>query len=245
LAQIHLEKALFLEEDLVEQGLTHIRWSGLPAEKWGDLLPDSLSSRRQLLQALAGSGYRAEAVALLEGMVQSSPEKGLLRQVSSWALQWGEPELALEAAERWREEERANGTRGIQLARATLQVVRVHMALDAPDTAHQIYVEALDEMGEPSRASRPARLELMNGMGYEYLRQGQTVLARSTFLKARALAPFHVDSSLGLARAYSRAGDRKLAIEQYQRVLELDRHHEVARRELEGLLADEGVEVQR
>ncbi len=81
----------------------------------------------------------------------------------------------------------------------------------------------------------------MNGMGYEYLRQGQTVLARSAFLKARALAPSHLDSSLGLARTYRRTGDLKSAIEQYRRVLELDRTHVAAKKELETLLVDESL----
>lgn len=239
LARTHLEKALLLEEDLVGQGLAHIRWSGVPVEEWVALLPNSLPARRQLLQTLVRSGYRAEAVALLENMLESSTEKELLRSAAGWALQWGEPQLALEAAERWQEAERASGKTGLQLARATLQVVKAHMALDAPDAAHQTYLDTLKEMGDRSRASRPARLALMNGMGYEYLRQGQTVLARSAFLKARALAPFHVDSSLGLARTYRRTGDRKSAIEQYRTVLELDRHHELAKKELATLLVGE------
>ncbi len=241
LAQTHLEKALLLEEDLVQQGLTHIRWSGVPVAEWVSLLPDSLPARRQLLQTLVRSGYRAEAVALLENMLESSTEMELLRSAAGWALRWGDPQLALRAALRWQEEERASGKDGIQLARATLQVVKANIALDAPDAAHRIYLETLKEMGEQSRSSRPAKLALMNGMGYEYLRQGQTVLARSAFLKARALAPSHLDSSLGLARAYRRTGDLKSAIEQYRRVLELDRAHVAAKKELETLLVDESL----
>lgn len=236
LARTHLEKALVLEEELVDQGLTHIRWSGVPAEEWMALLPDTLPARRQLLQVLVRSGYRAEAVTLLESMVRSSSEKELLQLAARWALQWKEPKLALDAATRWQEEELASSKAGIQLARATLMVARAHVALGDPDTAHRVYLDVLKEMEKQKRASRLARLTLMNGMGYAYLRQGQTVLARSTFLKARQVAPFHVDSSLGLARTYRQVGDRKAAIDQYRRVLELDRHHEVARRELEMLL---------
>ena len=49
----------------------------------------------------------------------------------------------------------------------------------------------------------------------------------------------HRRVALGLARTYRRAGDRKSAIEQYRRVLELDRRHTQAKKELRDLLVDE------
>jgi Flp pilus assembly protein TadD len=126
----------------------------------------------------------------------------------------------------------------MQLARATLQVARAHLALEEYDSARTVVREVLEEMEIQARVSRPARLELMNGMGYEYLRLSQTVLARSMFLKARSLAPYHADAWLGLARTYRREGDDKSAREHYEKVLELDRNHLAARRELERLLSD-------
>ena len=237
LALTNLEKAVALEEDLVQQGLVHVRWSGAPPEEWMELMPDSVTARRQLLQTLVQSGYRSEAVALLEEMLEVSGEPELFQLSSTWALQWGEPELALQAARGWQESEREGGRTGIQLARATLQVARAYLALGAQDSARRAVREVLEEMETQSRISRPARLELMNGMGYEYLRLGQTVLARSMFLKARSLAPYHADAWLGLARTYRREGDRKSAKEHYEKVLALDRNNVVARRELQGLLS--------
>jgi Tfp pilus assembly protein PilF len=77
----------------------------------------------------------------------------------------------------------------------------------------------------------------MNGMGYEYLRLGQTMLARSMFLKARSLAPYHAEAWLGLARTYRREGDRRSATEHYEKALALDGKDAVARRELQELLS--------
>ncbi len=237
LAHANLERAVALEEDLVQQGLVHIRWSGAPPEEWTELIPDTLPARRQLLQTLVQSGYRSEAVALLEEMLEVRGEPELFQLGSTWALQWGEPELALQAARGWQEYEREGGRTGIQLARATLQVARAYNALGEYDSARRAVREVLEEMETQSRISRPARLELMNGMGYEYLRLGQTVLARSMFLQARSLAPYHADAWLGLARTYRREGDRKSAKEHYEKVLALDRNDVAARRELQGLLS--------
>jgi Tfp pilus assembly protein PilF len=112
------------------------------------------------------------------------------------------------------------------------------MVLGDLESAYEVVRDALEEMEKQPRSSRMARLELLNGMGYEYLRVRKTVLARSLFLKARSLAPYHAASSLGLARAYRGEGDRKAAIEQYRRVLKLERHNVEAKRELKKLLTE-------
>jgi Tfp pilus assembly protein PilF len=239
LAVEHLRKAMFLEEGLVGPSLTLLDWGGVPAKEWIELTPETLPARRQLLHSLFGSGYRAEALAMLEQIVGAETDADLLRQASLWALQWREPRLALDAARRWREQELAVGNAGLQLARASLLVARAYLALGDADSAHDVVRESLELMDQQPGASRPARLELLNGMGYEYLRVGRSAAARSHFLKARAHAPYQAASSLGLARAYRRDGDNKTAIEHYRRVLELERRNTEAEKELQELLATE------
>jgi tetratricopeptide (TPR) repeat protein len=235
LASRHLKKAMLFEEELVSSSLALLRWGAVPAEEWAELVPETLASRRRLVRTLVQSGFRTEAMEILEMLFRTETDVELFRDGSSWALQWGEPQLALEAAERWRRHEMERGKAGLELARATLALVRAHFALGNPDAAHGAVRETLDLMERQPSATRPARLELLNGMGHEYLRAGRTVLARSSFLKARALAPYDTVSSLGLARAYARDGAKKEAEAQYRRVLELDRTNTEAQQALRAL----------
>ena len=58
--------------------------------------------------------------------------------------------------------------------------------------------------------------------GYEALRRGDLVLAKSRYEAALAVDAFNIDASLGLATIAARSGDRAGAATHYRRALELD-----------------------
>jgi len=237
-AEDHLRSAFSLDPDLVGPGLGLLRRRRVPAERWILLVPETLPARRRLVLALAGSGYRADALALLEGMLHASSDTEFFAQAANWAMQWGDNELALEAAERWRKEEIAAGEGGSRLARATLLVARIHMARKDSEAAYRTFRVALDEIEGRAGAPSAASLELLVGMGYVYLDAGQTVMALSLFSSATDVAPYHGPAFLGLARTHRRAGNGEAAVAQYRQALRLDPEDETAKSELEELLVE-------
>ncbi len=237
-AETHLKSAFLLEPDLIGDGLKLLNWRNVSAERWVELIPDTWPARRRLLSSLAGSGHRTEALALLEEMLQLPQEKEFLGQAASWAVQWGDPRLALEAGERWQAEELANRRGGSSLARATLAVARVHMTLGDPAAAYQAFRSALDELVGRSGPSSGASLELLTGMATVYLQAGQIVMAQSLFQKATDLAPYHAPAFLGLARTERRAGNLEAAVDQYREALRLEPEDERVTTELDGLLLE-------
>lgn len=232
LAERHMAKAIALEPNLARQGLDTLRRQRVPPERWAALLPDEETIRMQLLTALFNEGYREEALGLLRGMLTEVTGPDILSQASSWALRWGEPSLALEAAQRWLEWERTEGATLSRIHEAGLAVARAHLELGETDAAYEAFRDALDEVGPSSRAG----LELLCSMGSEYLNKRQVVSALSLFGEAATLAPRHVPSLLGLARTYRWMGDEEQAIEEYKRVLRIEPDNAEAERELARLL---------
>jgi tetratricopeptide (TPR) repeat protein len=158
-----------------------------------------------------------------------------LRHAASWALAWGDPELALQAVERWEALAPQGGLRGIAPHEAGLFRARAYLALDRADAAYEVFRGTLNDVG-PSTSSG---VDLLCAMGEEYLRRGRLALAQSTFTEATGYAPTNVAAILGLARAYRMAGKMSEALEQYRRVLQVDPTNTVALRErdrLEGQL---------
>jgi len=237
-AENHLRSAFLLEPDLIGDGLKLLSWRNVPAERWIELIPDTWPARRRLLSALAGSGRRTEALELLKEMMQLPQEKEFLSQAASWAFQWGDPRLALEAGERWQAEELAGRSGGSSLARATMAVARIHMTLGDPAAAYQVFRGALDELISRSGPSSGASLELLTGMATVYLQAGQIVMAQSLFQKAIDLAPHHAPAFLGLARTERRAGNLEAAVDQYREALRLEPEDENVKTELDGLLME-------
>ena len=233
LAESHIRTALQLEPALTWELLTALGRHNIPADRWTHLIPDDEQARRQLVSVLFGAGQDAEALALLREVLARPQEITFLRQATGWALQRGEPGLALEAALKWKEAEETAHHNTFQWA---LYVSRAHLALDDPDAAYQSFRQALKEIERSSGPSSTPGLELLCAMAYEYLGRGEPVLAESLFAEASTLAPNYAPASLGLARIYRRSGDDAAAMEQYQKVLRLDSDNPEAERELQQLL---------
>jgi Tfp pilus assembly protein PilF len=231
-AERHMARAIELEPELAWQGLDLLRRQGTAPERWAAILPDDPGPRMQVLTALFNEGHREEALRLLAGTVAEVTEPGILRQASNWALRWGEPGLALEAARRWREWEQGQSASVSREHEASLAMARAYLELGKTDTAYQTLRESLNEVGPSSRSG----LELLCAMGSEYLRRRQVVSAQSLFGEAATLAPRHVPALLGLARTYRFMGDEEEAIEQYKRVLRIEPKNTEAERELANLL---------
>jgi tetratricopeptide (TPR) repeat protein len=209
-----------------------LRRQGIAPERWAAILPDDTAPRTQLLTALFNEGHREEALGLLAGMLEEVTEPGFLRQASSWALRWGDPGLALDAARRWQEWERGQSGSVSREHEASLAMAKAYLELGETDTAYQTFRESLNGVGPSSRSG----LELLCAMGWEYLNRRQVVSAQSLFGEAATIAPRHVPALLGLARTYRWMGDEEEAIEQYKRVLRIDPKNVEAERELANLI---------
>jgi tetratricopeptide (TPR) repeat protein len=161
------------------------------------------------------------------------------RDAASWALEWGQPDVALEVAQRWQqlEDERGRGSHTIGPGLLTARIHLVRGDLEAADAVFRATRERAEKIAGPS--SLPV-LELLCALGYEHLSRGRTALAESLFAEAAVLAPAHVPALLGLARTYSHGRQTASAIEQYERLLRLEPGNAEAERELGQLLLEMG-----
>jgi Tfp pilus assembly protein PilF len=235
LAEDHIRVALELEPALTGELLNTMHRYGVPAGRWAELIPDDDLAQRELVAALFAGEHDAQALVLLRSLLTQPQDESFLRQATGWALQRGEPELALQAALAWqRIEEEDPKPDSYQWA---LYVARAHLALDDPDAAYQSFRDTLKRIESSSGTSSQIGLELLCAMAYEYLSRGETFLAESLFTEATTLSPTYTPAILGLARILLRAGDEAAAIEQYQRVLREEPNHPEAERELQQLLA--------
>jgi tetratricopeptide (TPR) repeat protein len=231
LAERHIAKAIELEPDLARQGLDILRRNRVSPDRWAALLPDQETVRMQLLTVLFNEGHREEALGLLRGILAEVTDLDTLKQASDRALRWGEPSLALEAAQRWMEWEKSEGITS-RYHEAGLAVAKAHLELGETDAAYRVFRDTLEAIGPSS----PAGLALLCSMGSEYLRKRQVVSAQSVFGEAAMLAPRHVPALLGLARTFRLMRDEEQAIEEYKRVLRIEPDHAEAERELARLL---------
>ena len=224
----HLRIALSLEPDLTEEGLETLRRQQIPANRWADSVPDDHLARRRLVQALAGDGHREEALALLRPLLPQISDVRYCRQAANWALAWGDPVLALEAVERWKELAKRGGQKGIEPHEAGLYMARAYLAQGEANEAYDVFRNTLNDVG-PSSSSG---LKLLCAMGNEYMRLRHPVLAESVFIEATSYSPTYVPALHGLARAYRQAGKQSEAIEQYHKLLVVDPDNERAHVEL-------------
>ncbi len=232
----HLALAMKLEPDLVPASLKLVAWSGVPADKWRDLTPETVPARKELALALARSSHRTEALDVLAGVLESASEREFFFDAARWAFEWNAPAIALRTGQEWLEQEDRSGRAGRDFARAALVVARAHLELGQPERAYEAFSEALKKVERHAGASSSASVELLRGMGYQYLRADQVVMAESLLLKATEAAPNDPDSRLGLARVYRKAGKRRASIEAYREVLRLHPQHSQADGELRQLL---------
>lgn len=230
--EMELGLALWLEPELTRAGLETLRRRKVPAERWLQIVPDTVEARRQLVAALAESGERNGALALLRELVPRYVDARHFRQAAAWALSWGDPELALEAVERWQKLGPAARAFGIEPHEAGLLAARAYLATGDAEAGYETFRATL-ELVEPS--SRWG-LKLLCAMGEEYLRRQQVVLAESIFSEAATYAPAFPDAVLGLARTYDRTGRIDEAVERYDELLRIDPDHAVGWRELGSLL---------
>jgi tetratricopeptide (TPR) repeat protein len=241
-AELQIAEALHREPELSGQGLEILRGHGVPAERWVELIPNTLPTRQQLVLVLASSGHRVEALKLLSEMLAGEEtDAKFFEQAAGWALSWGDPALAIQLANRWQELELERGASSGDSYRAALVMVKAHLELGEPDAAYETLRQALNRLESGSVSSRSARLELLCAMAYEYLRRGQAVLAESLFVEATTLTPSYAPASLGLARTYRQAGDWEAAMAQYQKVLRLDPDNEQAETELGQLVVQKAL----
>ena len=115
--EAQLRMALTLEPDLTRAGIETLEVRGVPAHRWPEIVPDDLEARHQLVLALARGGHRDDALALIRTLLPRYATARRCRQVASWALAWGDPELALRAVAQWRELRRKGEVDGYRAAR--------------------------------------------------------------------------------------------------------------------------------
>ena len=232
----HLVLAMKLEPDLVPNALKLVAWSGVPADRWRDMTPETVRARKELTLVLSRTGHRSQALELLAETAEWAPDREFFFDATRWAFQWNAPTVALTVGQKWLRQEERIGLLGVHFARAALVIARAHLEIGRPHEAYETFSAALAKVQRHRGASSPASVELLRGMGYQYLKLEQTVMAESLLLKATKAAPHDPDSRLGLARAYRKAGDRRASIDSYREVLRLHPKNPQADRELRQLL---------
>lgn len=238
----HLEAALRLEPDLAEEALATLRRE-IPPARWIELMPETPAAQRQLARTLLREGHLTEAETVLGKMLPTLTDESFLQEAAAWALQQNHTRLALELAQRWEQVESAKTGPSVSY-QAGLFLAKTYQAMGDDEAADRAFRETKERVEKTGGPSSLAALDVMCVMGYEYLGRGQAALAQSLFTEAALLSPAHVPALLGLARTYVRSGRIALAVEQYQRLLQLDPQNAEAEGELRQLLVERWSEAQ-
>jgi tetratricopeptide (TPR) repeat protein len=173
--------------------------AGLPA------FGQQLDNAKELLRR----GKPAEALPLLRpslGSSQPNPEAWAL--LAEAYLQLGHPDSAAIVARRIVDEDDANPQGYVLAARAFL--------------AQQKTSEALAVLRKGLRVRKIATGPLWTELGYVFLTCDSTKAAIAAFTQAKEAEPTNPAVFEGLGEAYSREGIPVMAIEHYERVLQLD-----------------------
>lgn len=224
--------ATALEPELTRTALGLLIRFQTPVAEWADKLPRNDDTRALLLEALDRSPLDRETRrrVLSECLAQgSSPE--LFRSSEHYAGRWNEPELALAAAERWREAALDRGL-GAELARATVTLARHELERNDQDRAYRLLRETLATMEERNLPGNDA-LELLCSLGEVYLNHRHAGTAQGLFSEAVARSRDYVPAYLGLARTYQASGDLESARRELEQALSLDPSNERALRQIE------------
>ena len=227
-----LQLALTLEPNLIQDGIGVLAARNVPEDRWSDIIPAHLDARNQLVDALAQSGHREEALAILRSVMPRYVSAEEYRRAALLALAWGDPALALGAIDAWGEVARTESP-SIEPHEHGLFLARAHLALGEMDEAYDAFRTTLQKV-QPSSS---AGLKLLCAMGNEYLQLRRVILAESIFREAATYAPTYPEALLGLARTYRYSGQRREAIEHYDALLRVDPDHAYAKRELAPLLS--------
>jgi tetratricopeptide (TPR) repeat protein len=228
-AELHVRRALELEPQLTSRALVSLSRYGVPPENWSEIVPPARDARRGMVAALSIGGHRAQALVELRALLEDEPNPRFQAQAASWALQWGDPALALDAVQKWK----AHGGEGPEPHLPALYETQARLRLGQSDAAYESFRQALEALGPRSSSG----LKLLCGAGEEYVRHDRLVLAQSIFMEALSYSPSYVCALLGSARVHRRQGDRSSAADYYERVLELEPDHEAAQSELLRLMA--------
>jgi len=235
LALDRLLSATALEPDLTRQALNLMLRFQVPVAEWAERLPRSESTKTILLDTVDRAPVDRDVRArLLTEFLETASTVELSQRIAYYAGKWGEPELALEAASKWRDLAVAAGDSG-GIVRATVAIARHFMGSGDSERAYQLLRETLTIIEEWSLPSESA-LELLCLLGDEYRNRRQHAMAQGLYSEAVAMSPYYVPAYLGLARNYRALGDLVNARHELEEVIGFDPSNASAARELEELM---------
>ncbi len=240
LALDRLLSATALEPDLTRQALNLMLRFQVPVAEWAERLPRSETTKTILLDTVDRAPVDRDIRArLLTEFLETTSTVELSQRIAYYAGKWGEPELALEAASKWRDLAVAAGDSG-GIVRATVAIARHFMGSGDSERAYQLLRETLTLIEERSLPSESA-LELLCLLGDEYRNRRQHAMAQGLYSEAVAMSPYYVPAYLGLARNYRALGDLDNARHELEEVIGFDPSNASAARELEELMKLESV----
>lgn len=235
-AEKHLAEAMRLEPELAWNALRELARFRVAPSRWTALVPDAPIARTHLLDALFQAGELEAVWASLREGTLPGDDPNVLQRIVHWGLDGNRPEVALDAALRWKAlVEHAQGEGG-DLLQPTLWASRAYFALGQDEAAYELMASTLEKVEAKYGTSSRTSLQFLCAMGEEYLRRGNLVTAESIFTQAVSTDPAHVPALLGLARSLNRSGDHEGALERYQQALRLDPANDQVRKEAKSLL---------
>lgn len=216
----HIATATRLEPDLDHRTAELLVRFHVPLGEWSELLPPGDSATRATLSVLdRAPSDSTDRRSLLEKHLATTSDALTLRTLERYADRWGEDDLALTAAEKWRELaiERALGD---EITDATLRVAQHHLERGELEETHRVIRSTLDSLDEHELFEDG--VDLLVGMGSIYLGRKRVAMAESLFTEAAALSPYRAPAHIGLARAHQLAGERDRAMSAARRALEIE-----------------------
>jgi len=236
LAETHVKRGMELERDLSWRALQVLETYRVPPERWLALTPEDALSRRHLMDALFNAKHYDAGLELVSDAVASSEDEATLERAAFLALEAKSPELALEAASKWKTAAESQRGPSANTVKAALVMSRAYDAMAEPDASNRVLEEALASVEARFGSSSRVTLEALCALANEYLNRGQTFAAESFYAQAVSRSPSYVPALVGLARSLSRAGDTERAIARYEDVLRIEPDHAAARQELKAAL---------
>lgn len=234
LALERLETATTLEPELTRQALDLMLRFQVPVAEWAERLPRSETTKSLMLDTVDRTpGDRNIRARLLSEFLDTASTTELQKRIVTYAERWGEPDLALEGAVKWRETSIAAGD-GQEIVRATVTVGRHLLGSGESDRAYGLLRETLATLSERSLPTEHA-LQLLCLLADEYRNLRQYAMAQGLYSEAVALSPYSARGYLGLSRNYRALGDLENARRELDEVIEFDPSNADAARELEVL----------